>query len=161
MGYKKIINNLYLGDRYSCPEFCDYIVSAAEEIFNDEKPEKLLNNYFLTNNSSRLVINLVDYAPAGQIDEENLIKGLKFIDKHLKANCVYVHCLYGVNRSASLVFIYLVIKNKLDNNNFNLAFNGFQKIYPSISPNPGYWHYLKQNFPYNNLKVGLNENWND
>lgn len=161
MAYKKIINNLYLGDRHSCPKFCNYIVSAAEEIFNDEKPQNLKNNFFFTNNNSRLVINLLDYAPKSEVDEENLMQGLKFIDQHLKNNCVYIHCLYGVNRSASLVFIYLVIKNKLDNKNFNLAFGEFQKIYPLISPNPGYWHYLKQNFPYINLKAGLNDNWND
>lgn len=163
MSAKQIIHNLYLGDQYSCPNFCNHIISAAAEIFETEKNNESLNlktNYFYTNNQKRLVINLLDYASKNKIDEKSIILALKFINQNIETHPIYIHCLFGVNRSATITFIYLVIKNKVNNNNFETAVEQFKKIYPKFSPNPGYYHYLQTNFPYTNLKVAIDNDWN-
>lgn len=156
--YKKIINNLYLGDYSSIPNSCEFVLSVASELFLQKTANlKLKNNdiYFSFDNQ-KLFLNLLDYPEIGNIDEDTLKIGLKFIDDCLKKNKnLYVHCIWGVNRSPSIVFIYLVITKNLKYNNFADAWKQFKKIYWKSNPNPAYWHYLNNQFPYNDL------NWNN
>ncbi|WP_338982552.1 MULTISPECIES: dual specificity protein phosphatase [unclassified Spiroplasma] len=153
--YRKIINYLYLGDYQSKPAFCEFIVSAASDFFAQKIPnlDDQSEQVYLSDDKKELYLNLLDYPEIGTLDKKVLKAGLNFIDEHLKEEeNVFVHCVWGVNRSASLVFIYLVINNHLSQDNFHSAWKQFKKNYSRANPNPAYWHYLNHEFPYNDLK---------
>lgn len=160
MPFKKIINNLYLGDKKSIMKDSDLVISCAEELFEQYKPTDQDNsasskqNYFWLNEKS-IFLSFPDYPLLNEIDESLVKKALQLIKTNIEKKKIYLHCVWGVNRSASIVFMYLVAIGKLNQQNFDHAFAQFEKIYPPISPNPGWHKYLVSNFPYINI---LNKN---
>ena len=70
------------------------------------------------------------------IDEDLLIwlkEAFEFIDSS-KDN-IYIHCVMGISRSASIVIAYIMYKNKMP---FNEAFDFVSKKRKVISPNTGF-----------------------
>ncbi|AHI53592.1 hypothetical protein SSABA_v1c01800 [Spiroplasma sabaudiense Ar-1343] len=145
---KKIVDNLYLGDRHSAPETSKLIISCAEEIFNEQNSGETshfqkdeIHHYF----------NFEDYPKEEGISKSTLSEVISLMERNIPNQEVYVHCIWGVNRSASIVFMYLVKNKKIPATSFKAAQKAFQKIYPKFSPNPGWQLFLINNFPYNNL----------
>ena len=75
--------------------------------------------------------------------DEDLLSWLKeafeFIDSS-KDN-IYIHCVMGISRSASIVIAYIMYKNKIT---FNEAFDFVYKKRKVISPNSGFQNQLKK-----------------
>lgn len=152
--YRKITNYLYLGGYEDKPDFCSVTVSAASDFFDATTVDNSSSNHdsFLSADKKTLYLNLSDYPEIGKLNETAIIAGLNFIHEHVnQKNNVYVHCVWGVNRSATLVFLYLVLHGVLNQDNFQSAWKQFVKIYPRANPNPAYAHYLHHYFPYRNL----------
>lgn len=62
------------------------------------------------------IINFHEIIPADDVETFDLSKffdqAIDFIERHRKYTSVYVHCFYGVSRSASIIIAYLMKKNK-------------------------------------------------
>ncbi|AHF57790.1 dual specificity protein phosphatase family protein [Spiroplasma eriocheiris] len=154
MSAKKILDNLYLGDRHNIPPDADLVISCAEEIFREQvikhKIPKTEDEYAWTDDK-HVYFNFKDYPIWQELDPNTIIQALKIIDNNIKTKKIYVHCIWGVNRSASIVFMYLVSKGYINDEDFDNAFEQFERIYPYINPNPGWFDFLVNEFPYNHL----------
>ena len=127
----KITDKVYLGDIDGSKDF-DY--------FKEEKISNVLsiiNKPFEYNKEDKInhkIINIDDQ------DNVNIIKYFKeCIDFIEKADKIYIHCMAGVSRSASIVIAYIMWK---EHKNYNEAF-AFVKKYRFIYPNFGFVYQLK------------------
>ena len=62
------------------------------------------------------IVNFHEVIPADDVETYDLSQhfdiAIDFIERHRKYTSVFVHCFYGVSRSASIVIAYLMKKNK-------------------------------------------------
>lgn len=62
------------------------------------------------------VVNFHEVIPADDVETFDLSRyfdhSIDFIERHRKYTSIFVHCFYGVSRSASVVIAYLMKKNK-------------------------------------------------
>ncbi|AHF58141.1 hypothetical protein SERIO_v1c10220 [Spiroplasma eriocheiris] len=155
--YRKITKNLYLGDYMSRNSDSLIDINAAEELDQSSElsQQKLFMNPIKTEeNVQYFSFPFPDFIFTDQkINIQQIKEILKLLDYYinLKDENVYLHCVQGINRSASVAFMFCVINNIVDNNNFETAFNAFKTIYPEIEPTPGWELFLKKHFPYKNL----------
>ncbi len=117
----KIKNNLYLGDSDDAKRIADK---------NDDNIV-ILSCAFETDTKCDLKLLLAD----GKND--NTLKmfddGAKFINDNLNiGKIVFVHCVAGVSRSASVVIYYLM---KYDKMKYRDAYEAVKKSRPIIAPN--------------------------
>ena len=61
--------------------------------------------------------------------------GVDFISKHLKTGNVFVHCMSGISRSASIIIAYLIMSKNLT---YLKAHQFVKNKRGIISPNPGF-----------------------
>lgn len=146
---KKIIDNLYLGDRFSSPSSTTLSISCAEEIFDNKKLWEFNNNFYFDDKQNYYYFNFKDYPKDGEIKIDLVKKAIKLIEDNIENEQIYVHCMYGINRSASIVFMYLVRNNFLTGKDYYECQKKFWKIYNDHSPNPGWHDFLEKYFPYN------------
>ncbi|WP_342259114.1 dual specificity protein phosphatase [Spiroplasma endosymbiont of Dioctria linearis] len=144
---KKIVENLYLGDMNSIPNDSQLILSCAQEIFLDQNPKEG-ENKLIDQKSNRIFYNFEDYSYFEDIDESLILDAIKQIEDNIENKKIYIHCVWGVNRSASIVFMYLVRNKIIEANSYFDAQKKYWKIYPNHSPNPGWKKFLELNFPY-------------
>jgi protein-tyrosine phosphatase len=105
---KQVIKNLYLGDMHSVPQDADFVLACAAEVFQRDVPLEHQKDQFYYEDK-RLLLNFEDYPEYENINQATVKLGLDELKRHMDHNeKVYVHCVYGINRSASLVFMYLV-----------------------------------------------------
>ena len=64
----------------------------------------------------------------------------KIIKQYNKENKIYIHCMSGVSRSASLVIFYIMKEKKWD---YETSFEFVQKIRTIINPNSDFVNQLK------------------
>lgn len=149
----KIIKNLYLGDMYSMPKDTDIEISVASELFYQNQNHIISENFYYFWKNKTLYINFRNF-PDSKDDINSLMikKCIKTIHKNIKNKKIYIHCVWGVNRSPSLVFIYLVITKVISNTNYKLALKQFKLIYKIFFISFGWNSYIKWNFPYNDIK---------
>lgn len=141
MGMKKIIDNLYLGDRNSAPRDTELRISCAEELYQGDFGTMFNRVGPVT------YINFEDYPY--NLDRDLILKSLHEIEDNIASKKIYVHCMWGINRSASLVFMFMVRNGYVKGSTYAEAQREFHKIYPNHSPNPGWKNFLKDNYPYN------------
>ncbi|WP_338984415.1 dual specificity protein phosphatase [Spiroplasma endosymbiont of Diplazon laetatorius] len=144
---KKIVDNLFLGDMHSAPSDSELILSCAQEIFEDQNPPKGLNKLVQEENN-RILYNFEDYPYLEDMDKSLILDAIQQIENNIKDKKIYVHCIWGINRSASIVFMYLVRNNIIKADSYQEAQKEYWKIYPNHSPNPGWKKFLELNFPY-------------
>ncbi|AGR41154.1 dual specificity protein phosphatase family protein [Spiroplasma taiwanense] len=149
--YKKIINNLYLGGMKTIPNDADLVLSCAEEIFNDINDSNEAKK-IIKNSVKSIYYNFEDYPNIQDMDISLINDAINQIELNILNKKIYVHCVWGVNRSASIVFMYLVRNKLIGGRNYKEAQNEYWKIYPNHSPNPGWKTFLEFNFPYNFIK---------
>jgi len=129
----KITDKIYLGDidganeiEYLKQEGITHIISLAGEIYSPKYEEGLF---------IRKIINVDDF------EEENIFQYFKecieFIEKSDK---IYIHCMAGVSRSASIVIAYLLWKNK---KGYNETYFDVKNKRRYIGPNQGFVIQLK------------------
>jgi len=154
MPAKKIITNLYLGDRHSIPTNANLVISCAAEIYREQIQKHNIRNdnkEFIWTDDQHIYFNFKDYPTLQELDVNVVIQALKVIENNIKTKKIYVHCIWGVNRSASIVFMYLVAKGYINDDDFDSALEQFERIYPYINPNPGWFDFLINEFPYTHL----------
>lgn len=154
MSAKKIITNLYLGDRHSIANDINLVISCAAEIYCEQIQKHKIkddNQEYIWIDDQHVYFNFKDYPTLQELDVNVVIKALKIIDNNIKTKKIYVHCIWGVNRSASIVFMYLVAKGHINDDDFDSALEQFERIYPYINPNPGWFDFLINEFPYTHL----------
>ena len=128
----KITDKIYLGDidgareiNYLKKQGIKYIINLAGTMFSPEYEEGLF---------TRKMIEIMDFP------KENIFQYFKeCIDFIEKADKIYIHCMAGVSRSASIVIAYIMWK---EHKNYNEAF-AFVKKYRFIYPNFGFVYQLK------------------
>ncbi|AGR42230.1 dual specificity protein phosphatase family protein [Spiroplasma diminutum] len=145
---KKIIENLYLGDMNSVPNDSQLVLSCAQEIFLDQNP-KGETKKLIDDKNNRILYNFEDYPYIEDMDKDLILDAIQQIENNIKDKKIYVHCIWGVNRSASIVFMYLVRNKIINADSYQNAQKQYWNIYPNHSPNPGWKKFLELNFPYN------------
>jgi hypothetical protein len=150
----KIATNLYLGDKNHVPSDADFVVVCSIELMKGfvklNKKHKIdIDEIIADPKKPRIFLRLVDWARISDVNIETTIKALNIIDEKIKeGKKVYVHCMYGVNRSASHCFMYVVGKKIINEPTFAKAFSKFKQIYPGINPIFGWKKLLKYYYPY-------------
>ncbi|WP_338969203.1 dual specificity protein phosphatase [Spiroplasma endosymbiont of Labia minor] len=150
----RIIKNLYLGDKNNVPADADYIMVCSKELLKQYKKRNNMNlstneEFIIAKHGKIAFARLQDWPKLKNINLETTIRILNWIDEKLAQNAkVYVHCMLGVNRSASHVFMYCVIKGYINQKKYKLAMKEFKEIYPGINPLFGWSKLLKIYFPY-------------
>jgi dual specificity phosphatase 12 len=111
--YNMIIPNLYLGN-IICANNVDFLSkNNIQSIVNCTENEPF-NDYFEDKYKYRLAIN--DSRDENNIDnfKKEIIYAINFIDTSINENrAVYVHCYWGLMRSATVVAAYLIKKYNL------------------------------------------------
>lgn len=105
-------------------------------------------NYLILDINNHLYLNMVD------MDKELLSKytnpimmsALNFIEKHLSAEPILIHCNQGVSRSPSIGLVYLARENKISNDSYFDAKNSFFEKYPQYAPGRGIELYMQNNW---------------
>ncbi|AHI53318.1 protein-tyrosine phosphatase family protein [Spiroplasma culicicola] len=150
----EIINHLWLGDMHNLPENKDMIINCSIELAKKHfKPQKeKINKFNFYQDGITTYATLPDRPMYRHIDKEFISKILQLMKNSLDmGKKVYMHCIYGVNRSASHVFMYCVKNNLIKGNNYKESRQEFLKIYPDFTPIFGWKKLLKKDYPYNNL----------
>jgi hypothetical protein len=108
-----IIPNLYLGNIQSAHDISFLESAKIDSIINCTKDETF-HPYFEKKKKLRLILD--DSREKENLDnfKKNIINGIKFIDNEISLNkTVYVHCYWGLMRSATVVAGYLIYKYNL------------------------------------------------
>jgi protein-tyrosine phosphatase len=153
----KLTTNLYLGDKNHVPEDAEFVVVCAIELMKEyvklhKKKNIKMENIIFDLAKPRVFLKLIDWARFDQVDLQTSIDALKIIDQKIaEGKKVYVHCMYGVNRSASHCFMYLVGKGIIKEDSFKKGLREFKKIYPGINPLFGWKKLLKYYYPFHDF----------
>ncbi|AOG60592.1 hypothetical protein SHELI_v1c06410 [Spiroplasma helicoides] len=145
---KKIVDNLYLGDQHSTPKGTELRLCCAEELFYSDGSNNILD-IFKDNQKGVFYYKFEDYSNLKDMQIETINDAISEIEKNINSKQIYVHCLWGVNRSPSIVFMYMVRNKLIGGKSYKESQNEFWKIYPKHSPNPGWKEFLIKNYPYN------------
>ena len=129
-----ILDNIYLGDvlaaeneTYLKSFNISVVINCAYEHISDYEALKAYE------------LNLTDHFP------QQLFPTFEFayniIKYYNKNNKIYVHCMSGMSRSASLVIFYIMKEKKWD---YDRSFEYVQKIRSCINPNSYFVEQLKE-----------------
>ena len=129
----KITDKIYLGDidgarevNYLKQEKITHIISLAGKIFSPEYEEGLFK---------RKIIDIIDF------EDENIFQYFKDCIQFIEsAKKIYIHCMAGVSRSASIVIAYLMWKEQKGYNETYFAVKNKRRY---IGPNGGFVLQLK------------------
>ena len=129
----KITDKIYLGDIEGATDF-NYF--KREQIHNvisivnepPEYPEEMKINQKSFKIEDRFNYNIIQYFK----------ECIDFIENSDK---IYIHCLFGISRSATIVIAYLMWKT---HSNFEDTYNYIKKRRPKVEPNNGFISQLKQ-----------------
>ncbi len=149
----KIIKNLYLGDMYSVPKDCDIEIAVARELFMDfvSSKEDIDNGYYWRNKT--IYFDFYDFPMnEKQINVKLIQKFIEVVSENIENKKIFVHCIWGINRSPSLIFLYLIVKEIYPVNNLMKSLNKFKKIYPSFHMNPGWFKFVERYYPFDSFK---------
>jgi protein-tyrosine phosphatase len=112
--YNLIIPNLYLGNIKAANDFDFLKNNKIEAIINCTENEPF-HEYFNNKSTFRLSIN--DSKDPDNINKfkKEIIDSVEFINNSIESNKpVFVHCYWGLMRSATVVTAYLIKKYKMD-----------------------------------------------
>jgi protein-tyrosine phosphatase len=111
--YNLILPNLYLGNIKTSYDIDFFKKHNIKAIVNCTEKEPY-SDYFKDKNTFRLDVN--DSKEEHNIIKfkNQIIKAIEFIDINLKENNpVFVHCYWGLMRSATVIASYLIMKYKI------------------------------------------------
>lgn len=112
--YNIIVPNIYLGN-LNCANDIDFLKNNNIYAIVNCTENEPFNDYFLDKPTFRLCIN--DSKEEDNINnfKKNIIEAIEFIDNNVKeGKTVYIHCYWGLMRSATVTAGYLIMKYKLD-----------------------------------------------
>ena len=129
----KITDKIYLGDidgarevNYLKQEKITHIISLAGKIFSPEYEEGLFK---------RKIIDIIDF------EDENIFQYFKDCIQFIEsAKKIYIHCMAGVSRSATIVIAYIMWK---EHKSYYQAFLDVKYKRKFIEPNKGFIFQLR------------------
>jgi len=122
---------LYLGSvkhiRFATEEFTekniDVIINCCLEITHKPNPNYIVKNFPIDDGTDASIDEFLD--PVVDLINHYLVNN----------KCVYVHCVHGKSRSASIIIYYLMKYEKMS---FDKAYSKLLAIRPIISPNTNF-----------------------
>ncbi|QGS52071.1 dual specificity protein phosphatase family protein [Spiroplasma tabanidicola] len=165
MPFKNILNNIYLGDQFSLnliDHQCELkIGDIYYNILNSKKEYNYKNQYFILS-GDKMAINMKDSHDPDDFCNDLFVPAIKFLIENSEKTNIYTHCQLGVSRSASTIFIFLVVMKVLPHDNFKQALKKYIKdFYPYMKLNLGVYKFLENNFPFKEIANKMNTNWGD
>jgi len=142
--FKQICENLYLGDKDSRPKKTNFEIIVADELFITNSNNKK-SSYTLIDDK----IYFDFYSFSVDINQVRLI--VEFMFKKIKTHCIYIHCVFGVNRSPFITFVFLVKYNYLVESTYKKALAKFKQIYPFMGIGFTFLKFIKKYYPFSNL----------
>lgn len=142
--FKKITDFLYLGDVKSQPKICNFEISVADQLF---VPNNNSNNNFYNLQADKIYFNFDSFV----VNRQQIKFIVEFIFKKIKTHIVYLHCVFGVNRSPFITFIFLVRYNYLQAKSYKEALKKFQSLYPFAGFGFNFLRFIKKNYPFKNF----------
>ena len=146
----EVYPNLFVGNMQDYEQIKEdsgwYVVQACKEPYHRQALGYTTNGapkdnkeYLFAERDNRLILNLVDVAPAKYrfIPSEIIEKALKYIDATLSCGGkVLVHCNQGQSRGPTIALAYLIEYTGTfkDAHTFAEVEQEFLKIYPSYKP---------------------------
>ena len=129
----QITDKIYLGDidgarevNYLKQEKITHIISLAGKIFSPEYEEGLFK---------RKIIDIIDF------EDENIFQYFKDCIQFIEsAKKIYIHCMAGVSRSATIVIAYIMWK---EHKSYYQAFLDVKYKRKFIAPNKGFIFQLR------------------
>jgi len=110
--------------------------------YTGRAPQKNHPEYLFAYRPNKIILNMID-SDKKYFTHTLFEKSIDFIEKNLNENNkVLIHCNQGISRSPSIGLLYLAIKKKIDNSNFDNAKSEFIKIYPKYDPKGIAGYYL-------------------
>jgi predicted protein tyrosine phosphatase len=112
--YNVIIPNIYLGN-LNCANDVNFLKNNNIQAIINCTEQEPFNEYFIDKSKFRLSVN--DSKEEDNINKfkDDIIDAIEFIDKNMEENKIlYIHCYWGLMRSATVVAGYLIMKYKLD-----------------------------------------------
>ncbi|AVN64535.1 MULTISPECIES: protein-tyrosine phosphatase family protein [Mesoplasma] len=167
MPIEKIKEKIFLGDQFSKNSInADKELKMSNIYFNilNNQQEKIIyqnKNFVMTEN--KMGINILDSHDPSDFSNSLFAPAIKYLNEKKKDEIIYTHCQLGVSRSASTIFIFLVINNDIDNNlKFEEAIKFYvSKIYPYMKVNYGVFSFLKENYPFREIKTLAEKSWEE
>lgn len=168
MPFENIVKNLYLGDQFSnklsIPNKEVKISNIFYDIFNEDVDQSKVifknKNFVLT--KDKIAINLLDSHDERDFNNNIFAAAVKFISENIEKINIYTHCQLGISRSASTIFVYLVINKYIKADTFDEALKEYiTNFYAHMKMNLGVYTFLKNNFPFNEIQKISNKKWGE
>jgi predicted protein tyrosine phosphatase len=102
--------------------------------------------YLFAERPNRLYLNLVDAPDPKYISDIIIDKAINFINEHINAKQVLVHCNLGMSRSSTIGLLYLASIGFFGDDDFYTAEEKYSKIYPPYSPGRGMRGFAEENW---------------
>jgi len=154
---QQIEENLFLGSGKNVLEEAEITLVCSEKIyknyFKKHKHEVYIDSagVMFSKNKDKIFFSLKDKPLSKSININLTKKIINYIDISVnkEKKITYIHCKYGVNRSVSHVFMYMIAKKKINKNSFKEALKEFkEKFYKYAYPIFGWKTMLKKYYPY-------------
>ena len=104
---------------------------------------KSSSEYLVARRPNHLYLNLIDGEDPSFVPDKLIDAALSFITEHLGKNKpVFIHCVEGRSRSASLALLWMYLNGKLPSD-YHRAVKTFRTLYPDYDPANGIRQYVK------------------
>ena len=103
-------------------------------------------NYLIYEHGAHLFLNIID-PPVPLFKPQLFHTALDFINQHIQARKVLVHCNNGLSRAPSIALLFLAKRSReVSNESYVKAVSDFKKLYSFYRPGRGIATYLSQNW---------------
>ena len=125
------LGGLYLGNSDGAEDLCSFLTLKIKSViccaagFDLHYPKEYIENHYKISAEDSEDYDI----------KQHFEKAIEFIDNNRKIGSVYVHCLAGISRSATIVIAYLMKNGKM---NFCEAAKYVQSQRSCIYPNFGF-----------------------
>lgn len=160
----RILNNLYVGtDKYlPIAKSAGYsLLGACKDPLHRQKARldnavkdgyiyinKDQSEYLFAERPHALYLNLIDGTDYRFIADKMIDKAIAFICQETTAGrTVFIACNQAESRSPSIAFMFMIYSGLFDDcEDFEMAYNQFQRIYPFYAPKRGMLDYTRNYF---------------
>ena len=163
---REIITNLYVGNQEDfetgifIPSEWSHLLAAKEPwhrsalSYTTRAAAKDDPEYLMARRDNKLILNLVDAPKSIFFNKDIIDAGIKFIHEGLsKGKKVGVFCNQGESRSASIVLLYLIKYDLLEDDAIGSRYNHLEeieveylKMYPNYNPGAGMRGFVEEHW---------------
>ncbi|MEM3063128.1 MAG: dual specificity protein phosphatase [Nitrososphaerota archaeon] len=132
----EIYHNLFIGSADSRKNWLEIIVTAARDPWFKELNLPATQLWY--EDDKQLILNLVDADDISYIPIPLIEKALNFIHNNIQQHKILLHCNYGISRSPSVGFLYLLKHTDIFYSlSLGESIEKFRNIYKNWYPNRG------------------------